>query len=86
MVYHNTKDFIDLERIGCVWGIVEALLNLLVMAYFLWNSDGLIIRILAIAIDFRGFFINILIFKLFSSVLLALGSALVSIEFVFAFH
>lgn len=78
MVYDNKKECIDLDRIGCVWGIVEALVNLMVMAYFLCNSDGLVIKVLTLVIDFREHVMNLLILKMFSSILLALGSALVS--------
>lgn len=74
-----SKDLIALDRIGCIWGILEALLNLSVLAMFLAHSDGMALKTLTYIIgDFKGFFINVLILKMFSSVFLALGSILVS--------
>lgn len=70
---------INLNRIGKIWGTVEALLLLPVLAVFMTSTDEIFIKLLMhFTGDFREFFGDLLILKMFSCVLLmALGCALV---------
>lgn len=67
-----------LNRIGAIWGVIEVLILLPIVLVFISATDGFLIKALMhFTGDFREVFVDMMIIKISSSAMMALGCALV---------
>lgn len=74
----RNSEFNGLKRVGFIWGLLEVLLLLPILSMYLASTEGFVLRIVMMFTgNFRKFFVNVMIGKMFSSALMALGCGMV---------